>query len=232
MKTLTHIAAAAALMTVTAAWADTVTTSFGPKFNIGDNTVAPVVPLPPSATGTLQRFDASLGTLTGAHLSLYRAYTGWFNLVSTNGQEQTVPVDTSVHLDLSSSLAALDPLLVDLDDTAPLFMTTDPFAQYFGGGNVGDGSGEAPVELDLSGLLGALTGTGTFSITCTTTASGKFTATNVQLNVNRGADCGATLTYTYTPNVVDPGTVPEPGALALAGLALAGAAAATRRHRA
>lgn len=231
MKTLTRIAAAAALMTVTAAWADTVTTSFNPQFNIGDNITAPFAALPPSATGALDRFDASLGTLTGAHLSLYGAYTSWFTLVSTNGQEQTVPVDTSVRLDLSSSLAALDPLLVDLDDTASLFMTTDPFAQYFGGGNVG-GGGPAPVELDLSGLLGALTGTGTFSITCTTTASGTFTATNVQLNVNRGADCGATLTYTYTPNVVDPGTVPEPGALALAGLALAGVAAATRRHRA
>jgi hypothetical protein len=230
MKTLTCIAAATALMTVSAAWADTFTTSFDPRYDL-DGFIFPVQATPTSRTGTLQLFDASLGTLTGARLSLFRAYQSWLTLVSTNGTDQDVTVDATTSLDLSSSLAALDPLLVDQQsDANGLLMSTDPNLHFYGGGNT-NGSQPDPVELDLSSLLGALTGTGTFSITCTASASGKFTATNVRLDVMPGADCGATLTYTYTPvGNPNPGTVPEPGALSLAGLALAGAAAASRRR--
>ena len=99
----------------------------------------------------------------------------------------------------------------------------------FGGGDIFSRTLTLPVDFDaLKGDFDE-----TFVLACaTTTFVSQSTATADFVVDNAFASCGASLVYTFD-NLVDPDPngVPEPGTLALFGLAMAGAALAARRRK-
>jgi hypothetical protein len=154
-------------------------------------------------------------------------------LTNNAAQAQNVKATTSTDLNFSSSLAALNGLITGSNPVVSLSETTG-----FNLINAGDTANFGPLidsdQVDwtaqLAGILNSFVGTAgqNFAIGCTS-ISGIAVAGgggNVGTTQQTKAACGAKVVYTYTPSQTQ---VPEPSALALVGIALAGAAFARRK---
>lgn len=178
-----------------------------------------------SHTGSLLKFDSTLGTLTGLSLTLDGNMSTTISLLNRAAQTQRVTANSSGELDFSSTIGVLDALINLLGGAINLSVTTGP--QFIASGvTVVFGplidSDTFVLNSSNAGLLAGLSmaGGGNFDLSCNSLTGlgvvgggGNISSTQVTT-----AGCGAQLTYEYTANP----TVPEPGALALVGLALMG----------
>jgi hypothetical protein len=177
-------------------------------------------------TGTLSKFDSSLGTLTSVKLTLSAEWVQSFTATNTSQQSQTARVRTAT--DISFDIAGLTSFPDFLSfgaDTGTLSYTSGQTRSFGPFDDTDSIDVFFPPTAGLaffSGLAGE-----TFDVTCTSLSGLTVTGGggNIDSTQDTKAGCGASIEYTYTER---PQGTPEPSTL-LGILAVAGAGALARR---
>lgn len=187
-------------------------------------------------TGNLGLFDGALGTLTAVSLSFSGANATQLQLTNSAAQAQTVRATSTTELYFGSSLAGLNTLITAANPVVVLSTTVGP-TSIASGASVTFGpltdSDTIVWTSQLSGILSSFSaqGGGDFAVTCQSLSglAVQGGGGNVSTTQNTQAGCSAAVEYTFSPT---PQQVPEPGALALVGIALAGLALARSKKAA
>jgi hypothetical protein len=182
-------------------------------------------------SGNLAYFNASLGTLTGATLTLSDSFLTTFSFKNTAANPQTFKYSTSMDMFFTSTNNAGLAAFLSANSVPTLAYQT-PFVTLAAGATsvvyAPPLQTQSP-SYDLSGILTALTGTGNFNVSCSSITGTGFSGGggNITTVQDTTANCGASIVYTYTAAVTP--TVPVPASAALLGLGLLAAGAARRR---
>jgi hypothetical protein len=184
-------------------------------------------------TGALNFFNASLGTLTGAVLTITDAMNTDVTFRNAAAQAQNFKSATTLDLILGSSLSPLNSIIANAAPATVTFaigttsIAANATSPVFSSGVL---TPATPGSLNLSSILASLIGTGSFNITCNSFTPTSVTQVggNITSTQNTQASCGASIAYTFTPATITP-TVPVAATAALLGLGLLAAGAVRRR---
>jgi hypothetical protein len=184
-------------------------------------------------SGNLGLFDTNLGTLTDVEIVLNTAMQGQITLtLGAASGPQSVRGTATSDISWNTTLGPLAGALAA--STHSLNFTTGFQVLQPGGSFVSallNDNEQTTLNAVLDGFIASFgqAGGGNFSLGCTSisglglTGGGGFSGGSE----TRQAGCGAKITYTYDSR--PPVQIPEPGSLALVGLALAAAGVAARR---
>jgi hypothetical protein len=191
-----------------------------------------------SQSGVLVYFDNLGGTLTldSVQLILSGSMTTTISLTNNAAQAQTARGNGFVDLDFSSTPGSILSVLPGFANPAVSLtastgnQTLNP-GQTASFGPLTDSDSWNSGVLSSAGVLAAFTGTGNFTIGCTSLSGLAVIGGggNVAASQTTTAGCGAQEIYNYHDT---PTTVPEPATLGLLGLGLLGLGYARRRKAA
>lgn len=172
----------------------------------------------------LDLFDSSLGTLTSASIEFFGSATFNYSGKNNAANPQNARLTASTELIFGTSLAALSGLMpasLELSSTSGLLNYAVGQTRSFGPVS----SSTSVPSIDLASILTSLqaNGGGSFGLSCDSISGFNVTGGggNISTTQSTTAGCGGKITYVYEA-APPPTNVPEPGSLALMGLALAG----------